>query len=174
MTPEDVDFCRGKARVYAVKESYHLAPWADVLYAADADWWARLKGVPDFKGEKWTVSPDAAKYYGLNHIEYRVELPWSNQQGLLATGGNSGFQALNLAVLQGASEVILLGYDMGFAGDKKHWWTGQIKREFRDSNYNSWIKRFHLAVPHIPVPVWNCTRGGYLHAFPRRELKDVL
>lgn len=173
LTKEDVDLCRGAGKVYAVKECVKLAPWADVLYAADGDWWENYKGMTDFQGDRWTVDVAAAKKYGLNCIDYINTCNWSNDPAYIATGGNSGFQALNLAVLQGAGRVILLGYDMGFTTNK-HWWTGTLKREVRSSDYNFWIKRFCAAVPFIPAPVINCTRGGYLECFPRMDLADAL
>jgi hypothetical protein len=177
LTKEDVEFCRGKGKIYAVKEVYHYAPWADVLYAADGDWWDRLKGVPDFKGERWTVSDEAAKRWRLNYIKYRVDLPWSKDPAILATGGNSGFQAANLAMLQGATEVILLGYDMGYSGSRKHFWTGLESvptREIRPSDYNGWLKRWNFALPHIPYPIINCSRSSYLNYFPKKTLEEAL
>lgn len=175
LTQEDVNFCRGKARVYAVKECYHMAPWADVLYAADTDWWERLHGVPDFAGERWTVSWEAAeKYPDLHHIPYKSDLTWSSTMAMLATGGNSGFQALNLAVLQGASKVFLLGYDMGH-GPKKHWWSGgPLKRDVRPSDYGDWIKRFAAAATLIPVPVINCSRKTAITCFPKSTIQESL
>lgn len=175
LTQEDVDYCRGKAdKVYVTKECFKMAPWADLCYAADADWWDFWKGLPEFKGEKWTCEPEAAKKWGITHIPYRVDLHWSKDKSVVATGGNSGFQLVNLAELHGATEIILLGYDLGFKGGDKHWWDKTIKRDSRPSNYNEWIKRWHLAVPHITAKVYNATRQTYLTCFPRVELKDVL
>jgi hypothetical protein len=173
LTKEDVEYCKGKAKIYAIKESVTLCPWADVLYSADTDWWEFYKGYPDFKGEKWTVSAEASKKWGLNHVEYDSSLVWGNAN-ILATGGNSGFQTLNLAVMHGATEVILLGYDMGHPTERKHWWTGEIKRPIRPSNYEDWIKKFHAASKVIPVPVLNATRNSALTCFPKVELRDVI
>lgn len=175
LTAEDVDYCKGKGRVYVVKECHHLAPWADVLYAADTDWWDTFKGVPDFSGERWTVCKDSADKYGLHHINAQCDWNWSLNPEFLATGGNSGFQAINLATLQGAERVILLGYDMGHPeGTDKHWWEKTHQRESRWSNYTSWIERFNKAKPHIPVPVLNASRQTALQCFDRVNLRDVL
>lgn len=174
LTKEDVEFCQGRGKVYAVKECKDLAPWADVLYAADTDWWERLNGVPDFAGERWTVSQEAAKKYGINVIDYKPQDKWSNDSSWIATGGNSGFQAINLAVLQGASRVILLGYDMGHEhGSPKHWWTGKQERPVRTSNYKDWIEHFNKAAPLIPVPVINASRRTALNCFVRMSLQDA-
>jgi hypothetical protein len=175
LTSEDVEYCRGRAKIYAVKESVTLCPWADVLYAADTDWWERHQGYADFKGERWTVSAEAGLKWGINVIDYDSALKWSDTPGLLATGGNSGFQALNKAVLDGASKVLLLGFDMGHEpGKPKHWWTGKIKRETRASHYHEWIPKFNAAAPLIQVPVVNVSRETRLECFPRLGLRDVL
>lgn len=112
LTQADVDLCRGRARVIVVNNAYQLAPWADVLYAADEKWWTWNKGAPTFAGLKYTIAPKRRTWPGV------VALRNTGQQGLesnpegLRTGLNSGYQAINLAVHFGASRVLLLGYDM--------------------------------------------------------------
>lgn len=171
---EDVDLCRGHGKIYVVKESAFMAPWADILYAADGDWWGFKDRWEWFEGEKYTVAPDAAKKYPcLNLLEYDTDIKWSFDQKILATGGNSGFQIINLAVLQGAETVILLGYDMGFQG-QKHWWDNDHKRDCRPSDYNNWIARFNAAAPVIPAKVINCTRSTALNCFEKMSLEDAI
>lgn len=174
---DDVDYCRDKARIYVVKEAALMAPWADVLYAADTDWWNdHPDRWRDFKGEKCTVSKAAADCHGLTYLEAKTQLKWSNQRGALATGGNSGFQALNLAVLDGAARVILLGYDYGYdpGQQNKHWWDDDHPRPSRISNYAEWNRRLASAAPLIPVPVLNATRQSAITCFPIVNLRDVL
>lgn len=174
LTKSDVEYCRGEGRIYVVKECHLLAPWADVLYAADEDWWDFNKGVPEFKGEKWTVSREASQKWDLNYVPGDSQIEWGTSLDLIAYGGNSGFQALNLAVLQGASRVILLGYDMQFTSGRKHWHTGKVNRPMRGSNYADWLKRFDKAAPHIPVPVFNASRNSAIKCFPKVTLTDIL
>jgi hypothetical protein len=157
-----------------------LAPWAYALYAADGDWWDNLYkkhgGAADFKGRRITVNEEAAKRYGLECYKYKTNIPWSDKAGLIATGGNSGFQVANIAALEGAERLILLGFDMGQSVPNKHFWTGQFDRgvPLRDSDFPRWLEAFAKAAPLIPVPVINCTVGGNLEAFPRARLRDVL
>lgn len=172
---EDAEYCRDKASIYAVKEAVVLCPWADALYAADTDWWDAHRGYSVFNGEKWTVSNAAADRYGLNHVLGRSDRVWSDVQGEIATGGNSGFQALNLAALHGAKRIILIGYDMGHEKDKpKHWWTGKILRQTRGSDYKKWIEHMNKAAPHIGAEVINCSRVTNLTCFKKADLRDVL
>jgi hypothetical protein len=175
LTQEDVDYCRGKGRVYAVKEAHILAPWADVLYCADEDWWALKQGVPGFAGEKWTVSPDAARQYRLNYVEGSADIEWGHTPELIAYGGNSGFQALNLAVVQGASKVVLLGYDYGLRAGKKHWFDGtKHERTSRPSHYHEWLPRIHAAAKHIKIPVINCSLESAIECFPKMTVREAL
>lgn len=177
LTQEDVDHCRGKGTVYAVKESILAAPWADVLYAADTDWWTEYPDRwRDFKGRKVTVSNRACQLFPeLEYVEAKTQLKWSDTPGAIATGGNSGFQALNLAVLDGAERVILLGYDYGYdpARQDKHWWDKEYPRNSRESNYAEWNKRLAAAAPMINVPVLNATRATAITCFPNIDIKDI-
>lgn len=108
----------------AVNTSWERVPFADVLYACDMDWWngtSGQKALKEFKGEKWTQCPDAAKQYGLNWIESRTGQGIGN--GFVYTGGgNSGYQALNLAMQWGVVDVILCGFTMAAVEDTQvHW-----------------------------------------------------
>ena len=175
LTKEDVEYCKDKAKIYVVNEGYLIAPWADVLYAADGDWWQRHNGVADFKGEKWTANYRAAQKYGLSHIEVKPKYNWSLTQGILASGGNSGFQSINKAVLDGAKRVILLGFDYGYdAGTNKHWFDDEYPAPPAQSNYTQWNERLAKAVQYIPVPVLNASRKTTIKCLPRVNLRDVL
>lgn len=170
LTQADVDYCKGKARVYAVNDVYKIAPWADILYAADDSWWDHHGGVPDFQGQKYTVNPDAAKKFGLNFIDCKSTIDWSDNPAFIATGGNSGFQAMNLAALHGAEKIILLGFDYGFKG-KKHFFGEHPKPIDRPSDYHTWLKKINKAALHIKIPVVNCSRESAINCFPRKSLE---
>lgn len=172
LTQDDVNYCRGKGIFYAVKESAYLAPWADVLYAADTDWWDMKDRWEWFQGEKMTLSSEASIKYGLSYIDYDPKFIWSENPAIIASGGNSGFQALNIAYLRGATKIILLGYDMGHTG-QKHWWDKEHKRDSRNSDYHKWIEHFKKAAPMIKANVINCTRETALDCFPRMSLEDA-
>lgn len=112
LSEEDVAFVRGKARVICINNSYKLAPWADVMYAADEKFWGWVKGAPDFSGRKITIEPQRKTWPGLEVVRKGDMTGLSHDPAVLNRGYNSGYQAINLAVLMGASTVILLGYDM--------------------------------------------------------------
>lgn len=172
LTQDDVDFCNGRAAVYAVNDAYKIAPWADLLYAADGTWWDVHNGAPDFAGEKWTVNPDAAEKYHLNYIAPKSKA-WSTNKSYIATGGNSGFQAMNLARVRGASKIVLLGYDYGYT-DKKHFFGDHHPLTDRHSDYALWIKLLNKAAVEIDIPVVNCSRKTAITCFPRMTIQEAL
>lgn len=167
----DVEKCKRSGRViYVINDVYKLAPWADILYACDGDWWDHHKGAVEFNGQRWTTSDAAAEKWGLAHM------PGTNQKlfGIeppMAYGKNSGFQAINLAFLHGHRDIWLLGYDMGFqAGTKKHFFGDHPRPIDRPSQYGAWIKHFRNAAPIMAengLKIINKSRETALECFER-------
>jgi hypothetical protein len=55
LTQAQVDACRGRAHVIAINDAFRLAPWADVLYACDWQWWKANPEAYDFAGLKVSI-----------------------------------------------------------------------------------------------------------------------
>ena len=176
LTKVDCDFVRGKAKTIAINNSYQLAPWADVLYACDARWWKWHRGAKDFSGMKYALERRAGAMYPQVKV-LRIGRPegLSLDPMYLNTGKNSGYQAINLAVLMGATRILLLGYDMqkGPKG-QMHWHpehpmkTPHLYVEFR--------RRFQTLVDPLNaagVAVINCSRETALESFPRMSLESA-
>lgn len=149
------------------------------MYAADTDYWHDHQDRwQDFQGEKWTCCKKSADKFGLNYIEVAPEkkFQWSLTAGKVASGGNSGFQALNMAVLDGADKVILLGYDYGYDPkiEEKHYWDESHPRVSRDSNYKGWNERLASASKFIPVPVINASRKTAITCFEKMTIQEAL
>lgn len=175
LTPDDVNMCRGKGIVYAISDCHRLAPWADVLYSCDGAWWNHHKGVPEFQGERVTLDLGAHNQFGATFIPHSNDITFIDGKAI-GTGGNSGFQAIALAVQRGAKKVILLGYDMGFSGGRKSHWFGDHPGALnRQSNYEKWVKNFDRAAPEIKkyARVINCSRNTALNCFERMSLHDA-
>lgn len=177
---EDIELCVEEGVSLAVvNDCYRLAPWADLLYACDKKWWDYHK--PKFSGEKWTQSREAANAYGLHHISGTDSPGLSLMPGLIyfggsCVGGNSGFQLLNLIVLMGARNIVLLGYDMQTDG-QDHWFGRHPDKLFSPPNFRNWIGMFEMAarqLKEIGVSVTNCTRSTALDCFPCAHLKNVI
>ena len=173
LTQEQVDACKGKAKVYVVNNAYKLAPWANVLYACDDSWWRYYK--PEFAGEKWTLSDKAAADFGLNLIGRAGKALFSTDEGKVATGYNSGFQALNLAYVQGARKAILLGFDYKDPGN--HFFGRHSGALDRASNMHRWIRAMHDAAPVMAqanYEVINSTPNSAIKCFPQMGIEDAL
>lgn len=185
LTPEDVNYCRGKARVIAIKEAHELAPWADAVYACDEHWWRFHKGLPSFAGLKFGLEP--APLYLTQYEDWEVQLLRNTgMDGLelepsgLRTGQNSGYQAIGLAVHLGVSRIVLLGFDMWTAEDgRQNWFQGHAGR--RPYHQPTPYPVFHHFFQTIAEPlqaagveVINCSRFSMLRVFPMRPLEEVL
>lgn len=173
---EDVERLRGRVRTIVINTTYTLAPWADVLYAADNQWWDWHKGATDFAGMKFSVSTAPHKRWGVQVLKKGERDGLSLDPQTLCLGKDSGYQAINLAVLFGASRIILLGYDMqrGPMGER-HWHgdhripTPNLYPEFL-LFYPSLAARLH----EEGVEVLNATRRTALHVFTRVTLDKAL
>lgn len=177
LTATDVDHCRGRARVIAIKDAVRLAPWADVLYGCGADtgqWWARNEDrVQAFKGRRFSLDPKAARWADV--LKQGQDFGLSLDPSTLCTGRNSGYQAINLAVLYGAARILLLGYDMQrtngathFHGD--HAWHPQMP-------FDRYLTAFETIVAPLKkagVTVINCSRATALTVFQRMTIQEAL
>ena len=176
LTQADVDLVRGGGRrVIAINDAYRLAPWADVLYACDGSWWQAHDGVPGFRGMKISTTKNA-KQWGLC-VELGADEGLSLDPTTLCHGGNSGYQAVNLAVLFGAARILLLGYDCKPDPEGKTHFFGVHR-------HNPVAPPFAIFAMHWPsivaplraagVEIWNCTRSTALTCFPRVSLEEAL
>jgi hypothetical protein len=96
----------------------------------------------------------------------------SERDGVLHAGRNSGYQAINLAYLMGATRIGLLGYDMQGGG---HFFGRHPKSLRQNSDYSVFRAAFRTIQPHeYGIEIWNCTRDTGLDAFPCRSLESVL
>ena len=175
LTQEDADYVRGKARVIAINTSYQMAPWADVLYAADEKWWRWNKGVPEFHGMKYGLTKGSERY-GVTVLRRGVDTGLSLNPAVLSAGKNGGYQAINLAVLLGASRILLLGYDMQMGPNGKGHWHPDHPNKSR-ANYQAFLSFFSTLVQPLKdagVSIVNCTTRTALHAFPKMALREAL
>jgi hypothetical protein len=176
LTAADVEFVRDKARVIAINDAYRLAPWAEILYAADRSWIAAHDGAPTFKGRKYSIdSRDPTTHPDWIVLKNTGPLGLELDPTGLRAGLNSGFQALNLAVHFGARRIILLGYDLSPDGMREHWFDDPPDRQ--PSPYPQMRDAFESLVEPlkaISVEVINCSRRTALKCFPVGNLQDEL
>jgi hypothetical protein len=183
LTPDVAALCRHE-RVLAVNDAYKLIPWAEVLYACDAGWIDAHKGAPDFQGQRWTshgMRPlndkrRIAGRYDLHIIGGEDGEGFSLDPRCIHYGGNSGFQAVNLALLFGANPVILVGFDMQRVDGRDHFFGNHPPGLIAPGPFGQWIENFRRAAALLPpeIRVLNATPNSALDAFPMVDLERVL
>lgn len=156
LTKEDVDYCRGKAKVIAVSDAIYLAPWADAMVSYDAAWWRAHRDVT-YAGPKYMHG--IAEMPDLEHV--RVARPG---------GGNSGVLGCHIArALFGHEPIILLGVDL---------WGTHFFGPHGSGLSNPDEERFEkMKIQWSRLKDWNitnCSPGTHLECFPKAELREVL
>lgn len=184
LTREDVEYCRGKAKVIAIKEAFLLAPWADVLYAADWKWWKFYHR--EVEAGRWSAFEGLK--YGIEQLE-TPPIDWpgidvlrnTGSTGLeldpagLKIGNNSGHQSVNLAVHLGAKRIVLIGFDCWTGPNGQQNWFGDHPLHSK-SPYPLFLQQWATIVEPlkaIGVEVINCSRWTMLRAFPQKALEEV-
>ena len=179
-------------KVIAINDSWKLKPYASALYFSDAAWWQRQIDQNEF-------SVDGVRFHDLiykgawikggagfqEHPQVR-QLQFTGQVGLemnpggLRHGSNSGYAAINLAYLFGASRIVLLGYDMRCEGERIHWhdrYDGWPASYFHNVLQNEFLPLFNYLVEPLAeagVEVINATPGSALACWPRMSLESAL
>jgi hypothetical protein len=182
----------GRVRVIVVNDNYRRLPNADVLYAADHNWWrVHIDNVRfGFAGERWTQYESQrcetakireelaqAKSFGCRLIDMKrgIEL-LPLELDRISCGANSGFQALMLARHFGARRIILVGYDMQRDGGREHWF-GPHPKGLSNGDPRQWVKHFEAVAATLAaegIMVINCSPSTALRGFPRADLSAAL
>lgn len=145
----------------------------------DRPWWHEYGDeLAGFAGECWTTNAEAARIYGLNFIRGQIGagIPKARRDSI-TLGGNSGYQALALAVHFGCSRITLLGYDMRNEGRRTHWHGNHANLGNPvDRKFQEWCQAFaelqRDASAHCKIQ--NATRVTDLWAFPKVSLSDAI
>lgn len=176
-----VQFLWGRTRAIAINESYQLCPWADVLYGCDAAWWRWRNGVADFNGMKISQDENACSQYP--YIRKVKVDKHSNELGLeignLGSGGNSGFQCLNLAAQFGACRILLIGFDMR-VDLGEHWHPRHyppLSNPHPQDNLPRWRRAIDGAADTLAalgITVINCSPVSLLKAYPKMTIEEAL
>lgn len=107
----------GRFPVLGINRAFELGP-VDALYAADGAFWSVMPAAVKLRVPRYCACETISKAFALNRI--RVLTKHVMQRGPAGTvghGGNSGFQAVNLAAQWGARRILLAGLD--YHGE--HW-----------------------------------------------------
>lgn len=154
-----------------------------MLYACDGKWWDcgadgyGQHALRAFGGEFWTQDQGAAERYRLRYIRSENKPGLSLDPGAIHQGQNGGYQAINLAVLFGARDIALLGYDMQHTGGRAHH-HGDHPAGLNNpgkSILDGWRNRFPALAEDCRkagVRVVNCTRETALDCFEKMSISE--
>lgn len=103
----------------------------------------------------------------------------STDPGFLHTGGTSGFAALNLAVLHGATDIVLFGFDYTPDNDvmrhnDRHY--AEYRRQ-RLEYWANWSRSYGIVAPKLQamgISVLNASPKSAITAFPRCSLDEAM
>jgi hypothetical protein len=163
----------------AINDAYRIAPHAQILYAADKAWWDAHGCCPDFTGRKVSQNVQPGRGWPKDAtvgVLKSVRAPgMSTDPGVVHRGYNSGYQALNIALLCKAEIVVLLGYDCGHTpGSPSHFFGDHPDGLQRNSPYDLFRRSFADAAPTISARVINVSRQTTLDCFERMSIGKCL
>ncbi len=168
--------------VIVVNDAYRLLPHADILYACDWSWWRHHQGAPNFTGAKWTSHSTSVNFcddksqvaheFDVNFVEAREGRGFSDADYIHFghPQPSSGFQAVNLALIMGASTVVLVGFD-GHAKNGKHFFGDHPQHLNRcdDTGYREFARAY---MPDDRIV--NATPGSSIGVYKFVDLEEVL
>jgi hypothetical protein len=172
--------------VLAVSDAMFLLPGSDIGYSCDAKWWFFHKGVPGFRGERWSThglsaghndKSTAGREVGLRLVGSKPGCSFSSDPAFIYEGTNSGFQAVGIALLCGASHIGLVGFDMRPVDGRVHYF-GAHPEPLRNGpiNFKKFTDAFDKAAPTVPLgqSVINLTPNSALTCFTAMSLSEFL
>lgn len=130
--------------------------------------------------ELWTSSHEVGRIFKINRIRGEGGGGLSKRPGTIRLGGNSGFQAVGLALHFGAAKVVLLGYDMQSDKGRLHWHPdhkgipGHFLGNPVPEKMKEWCQHFAELARQTTVPIVNATRRTALKCFSQVSLDEGL
>jgi hypothetical protein len=138
-------------------------------------------GLPGFGGTKLAHDTGVCATYRDVH---KIEVCDHNRMlfdepGVIGSGGNSGFQAINIAAQFGVARILLIGFDMHGANGV-HWYgrnTGRNMNNPLDHNYVRWrdaLNRQSRVLSDMGIEVINAAPDSALVCFEKASIEDSL
>jgi hypothetical protein len=166
-------------KIMTINSSWQLAPFADVHYSNDGDWFEneiRHQGMALLAGGEMYCGDPLRNVPGTNR-DYLFDKKMrglTKQRGKLAWGGNSGYAGINMATQLGAKKILLVGYDMC---GKSHWHGDHDAKVRKDFNFPMWIPRFnelYFCASVEDVEIRNASPISALKCFPKVDILEGL
>lgn len=183
LTQEQVDHVRSHlagCHTIAVNTTAVRAPWAAIYYAGDFLFWKAFHGsarqmARPHSAELWTQDAGAAERFGIKRVK-GVNRPGLGEN-CIHTGGNSGYQAVNLAYLWKAKKIILLGFTMREIDGRKHWHPDHPKPLVQQILPGEWRHKMEPLAKDLEargVDVVNCDPLSALTCFRMSTIEKEL
>ena len=180
----------GKVRLFGMNMAFSVFD-LDLLHGCNIAFWDHYwDQVKDLRCQTWTTRPELkGKYHGLNYIEERWEDCLSTDSSYITAHHGSSAQTMGLAYHYGIKAMLLIGFDMRFAGkiDRRHY---KEPRHFHDETplteihwpmtgpngeLTGLIKEFETINPQrLGVSIINCTPNSAMTCFPMMDLDEAL
>jgi hypothetical protein len=199
LTKADVELCeKSGLPMMGINNAYLITDKLKYHYACDTKWWkwaySAGEDAPPYPPQDYTKKFSLQREFNPKSREKNIDPGWpgvfqmrmAERQGLSTTwpyvcwGGNSGYQAINLAYLLGYKRIILLGYDMKPNGKQSHWHKDHIFSGSTNpckGTFIRWLMDFQALAGSInktDATVVNATRSTALDCFPKMPLEDAL
>lgn len=164
-------------RVLAVKEKIFDLPFAQAVFGLDRPWISRQADrLRELKCEVYLAPTgdlrNCADVENATYLQLKRYGRFSDALGILESGGNSGFAAVNLAYLKRAKRIVLFGFDYTERGghhdkpEQYSWYrAGQNARYWQ-----SWGENFTECLPQLKkagVEIVNASPISTVSAFPK-------
>lgn len=168
-------------KVIGINRAFQFWPEAQINFAMDVDFhgWVRRSHLAaawaEFKGLKVWLDmvgyPFSEEILTVNSLGEQG-IPTSLVDGIYH-GANSGYGAIQLALLLGAAPIYLLGYDMQFDAGRAHFYDGPAAPPERV--YKGFIPALDALAREIETGrVINLNPGSALQGFPKAAPETVL
>jgi len=165
-------------RVIGVNDAFVYGDWVDLCFFGDFHWLAAHKEqFRDWPGLKVTNCEDILGTSGILTMKRKTGRGFGEPDEL-TWGQNSGLAACYLAVKLGASQIVLLGFDMKLSDTGQSNWhpnnlSVNTERTYKGFRYN--FQRFEADLKARPgVDVVNCSPDTKMEAFRKATLQEVL
>lgn len=168
--------------VIAINHSYDFYPnanavlFVDTLYAKLTR--DRLKDYPGMVFASFRCQDELSGYHQKKNFFFFPQnnsRPGKSLAEGMYTGRLSGLCAINLALVMGASEIYLLGYDMNYRDGDHHWYgkAHENQENYSEDNFKRKIKYFDAYKPYAER-IFNCSKTSALTQFQHKDFDQVL
>lgn len=124
------------------------------------------EGIGEVPNTTWIERCKKHHYYASDNYMKRAE-SWHLPE--LCTAFSGIGTVIQLAYLNGATEIYLVGADSDYS---KNFFVADYANDPLDNENMTQVHR--VASRSCPIPIYNCTIGGMLDVYPRRDLMEVL